>query len=528
MRVAGKRLLQSCLVWLLLSICSIGWAAPLPLAEPGVLRWGGDTEGGGPYIYASDNDPQQLQGFEYELMQAVAAELGVQAELVQAQWDKLPDMLRAGKVDVVCNGIEDTPERRAVLGISRPYFVYALQLLAKKGDVQSASWEALRQPRQGRKARIGVLTGSAAESWMQAFCADRCEVASYDGNTDAMRETETGKLDATLQDTPIATFYASRFPALVPVGEPVGNGLYVALFRQQDTTLREAFDAALLRLMASGKLAQIYQRYGLWNDLQYQMIPADLAQSATQGVAQVDASHASASGRLHGWAVWQKYGTQLLQAAGLTVVLTLLAFPLAVLLGLLLALGRLYGPPPLARVLTALVEFLRGTPLMLQLYCLFFLLPEWGITLPAFATGVLGLAINYAASESELLRAGLQSVPQGQYEAALLVGLSRRQALRFVVLPQAFRTVLPPLVSDFIAMFKDTSVCSAITLIELTKRFQVLSMSTQATVELMALTALLYLAMSYPLARLSRWLEARLAGPTDAHAAVGSAEGGAA
>jgi polar amino acid transport system substrate-binding protein len=398
------------------------------------------------------------------------------------------------------------------LGISQPYYVYALQLLARNGEAEIRTWQDLKRPRQGRPARIGVLTGSSAETWMQTFCQQKCEVVSYDGNTDAMREVETGKLDATLQDTPIVQFYAPRFPALVRVGEPVGKGLYVALFSQDNPLLRQAFDRVLHKLIQAGELQHIYQRYGLWDNLQSQLLPA-VATTATAEFASTSAQPQlqQASKRLRGLEVWHKYGWLLVQAAGLTIVLTLLAFPLAVVAGLGLALVRLYGPRLAGKVVVAVVEFLRGTPLMLQLYCLFFLLPEWGVNLPAFATGVLGLAINYAASESELLRAGLQSVPAGQYEAALSVGLSRRQALRHVVIPQAFRTVLPPLVSDFIAMFKDTSVCSAITLIELTKRFQVLSMSTQATVELMALTALLYLAMSYPLARLAAWLEVRMA-----------------
>jgi polar amino acid transport system substrate-binding protein len=156
------------------------------------------------------------------------------------------------------------------------------------------------------------------------------------------------------------------------------------------------------------------------------------------------------------------------------------------------------------------VEFLRGTPLMLQLYFVFFLLPELGLNIPAFACAIVGLAINYSAYESEIYRAGLQAVPKGQMEAALSLGMSRATALRRIVVPQAARIVVPPVVNDFIALFKDTSVCSVVTIIELTKRFSVLSQSTQATIELMCLTGLLYLLMSYPLSLVSRRLEQRL------------------
>ena len=135
----------------------------------------------------------------------------------------------------------------------------------------------------------------------------------------------------------------------------------------------------------------------------------------------------------------------------------------------------------------------------------------------ALVAAILGLALNYSAYESEIYRAGLKAVPLGQFEAALSLGLTKWQALRHVLVPQAVRIVMPPVTSDFIALFKDTSVCSAITVIELTKRYSVLALSTGRIVELALVTAVLYLAMSWPLSLLSRWFEARLersAGPT--------------
>jgi polar amino acid transport system substrate-binding protein len=166
-------------------------------------------------------------------------------------------------------------------------------------------------------------------------------------------------------------------------------------------------------------------------------------------------------------------------------------------------------------LLTGYVEVLRGTPLMLQLYAIFFLLPKIGLALPALAAAIIGLALNYSAYESEIYRAGLKAVPLGQFEAALSLGLTKWQALRHVLVPQAVRIVMPPVTSDFIALFKDTSVCSAITVIELTKRYSVLALSTGRIVELAVVTAVLYLCMSWPLALLSRWFESRLDRPAD-------------
>ena len=166
--------------------------------------------------------------------------------------------------------------------------------------------------------------------------------------------------------------------------------------------------------------------------------------------------------------------------------------------------------PLVAGPLGVYVELIRGTPLMLQLFVLFYVLPELGVTLSPWAAGIAGLAINYSAYEAEIYRAGLQAIPRGQMEAALALGMSRALALRRVIVPQAVRIVIPPVTNDFIALFKDTSVCSVITLIELTKQYSILANSTGGVVEFGLATAVLYMAMSLPLSWFSRWVERRL------------------
>ncbi|HVY48639.1 MAG TPA: ABC transporter substrate-binding protein/permease, partial [Minicystis sp.] len=493
----------------------------------GELRWGGDQEGGGPYVYPKDDDPLTVTGFEVDLAAAIARRVGVRAAFVQAPWDKLPEMLRTGKVDVILNGYELTPEREDVMDPSIPYYRYALALLARRGDDRVARWDALPRAPGGRPLEIGVLTGSAAETYVRELCGGSCVVRSYDGNTDAMREVETGKLDATVQDTPIAAFYASRFPKLHEIGEPEHPGYYVAYVQKGEARLRAAIDGALASIATSGELEKIDRAYGIWDARQAEILAigraarffgvgpkgaaadAPPAAPAATGAKAGDGSHALGA-RKRGLDVVRAYGGTLVASAGLTVLLAACSFPLAIVLGLFVALGRLYGPRWLAAPLAAYVEFLRGTPVMLQLYFIFFFLPEIGVNIPALACGIVGLAVNYSAYESEIYRAGLQAVPSGQMEAALALGMSRALALRRIVVPQAVRLVIPPVVNDFIALFKDTSVCSVITLVELTKRFSVLSQSTQATLELMLMTGALYLLMSYPLSLAAQRLERRL------------------
>ena len=206
-----------------------------------------------------------------------------------------------------------------------------------------------------------------------------------------------------------------------------------------------------------------------------------------------------------GWELLVRYRSRLIDAAFVTFALSVTSMPLAMVLGLFIAIGRLYGPGMLRAVLTGYVELIRGTPLMLQLFVLFFLM-----RLPAWVAGIAGLAINYSAYEAEIYRAGLQAIPAGQMEAALALGMSRWMALRRVIIPQAVRIVIPPVTNDFIALFKDTSVCSVITLTELTKEYSMLANSTGGAIEIALAVATLYMMMSIPLSWFSRWSERRL------------------
>ena len=519
-------------LWLALgALCLPGGARADALDEArrtGVLVWGGDQEGGGPFIFPREDAPEQVTGFEVDLADRLAAYLKVKAQFQQGQWDKLLDMLRTAKVAVVLNGYEWRAERAEQFEASIPYYVYGLQLLARTDDATLKTLDDLRVKRaDGGRRKLGVLTGSAAESWLRETYGETIDLITYDGNTDSMHDVENGKLDATLQDTPIARFYAPQFPQLRFVDAPVAPGHYVLFVRKGEPALLTAINEFLIVFHRSGEMKRLYSRYGIWDEAQSGLAQIyenaryfgylrsvtapvnDQGDTATTTLPDAEEVRREPV-RKRGWSIVEQYFPTLVKAAGMTVVLALVSFPLAILLGLLVALGRLYGPTWLRLPLSLYVEVLRGTPLMLQLYFIFFLLPEVGINVPAFATAVIGLAVNYSAYESEIYRAGLQSIPQGQMEAALSLGMSRPLALRRVIVPQAVRVVIPPVVNDFIALFKDTSVCSVVTIIELTKRFTVLSMNTQAIIEMMAMTCVLYMLMSYPLSLLSRAVERRL------------------
>jgi His/Glu/Gln/Arg/opine family amino acid ABC transporter permease subunit len=204
------------------------------------------------------------------------------------------------------------------------------------------------------------------------------------------------------------------------------------------------------------------------------------------------------------------YLPTLLEGAKLTVLLSLATFCLAIAIALLVALGRLSRFRPLRIVLTAYVEFIRGTPGLVQIYYIFYVLPVWGLTLNAALAGILGLGLNYGAYLSEVFRGGIKSVPPTQREAATTIGLTYFQTLRFVILPQAFRNVLPPTVNYFLSLFKDTSLLSVITIQELTFSGLLLISTTFNSFVILTEIAIIYFVMCYPIALLSTYLEYRL------------------
>ena len=228
----------------------------------------------------------------------------------------------------------------------------------------------------------------------------------------------TAQYDATLQDLPAVRHYikSPEFKDdLAIAGPPLGCGYYVIYTRKDDPLLNAAIDRVIGQLIDSGEIEAIDRKYDLWNDAQELLKAPTPAKVEARGF------------RLptFDFDLLARFGPELLLAALTTIVLSFTAMPLAMTIGLLVAIGRVYGSWPLRKILGAYVEVVRGTPLILQLYLLFYVLPELGVTLTPWAAGVAGLAINYSAYEAEIWRAGLQAIPKGQMEAALALGMSR-------------------------------------------------------------------------------------------------------
>jgi polar amino acid transport system substrate-binding protein len=474
----------------------LGALAPLAATDTlqaiqrsGVLKWGADAEGGAPYVFPDPRNPSRLMGFEYDLAEAIAARLGVKAQIVQNSWDGLVPALQRGNFDVILNGLEITPEHQQQIAMSRPYYAYAQQIMVRK---ETAGLEQLEHL---KGKTVGVLSASAAQRLLEKLAG--VDMRVYPGNVESFRDLANRRIEAVLLDLPIALYYAKFETALKLSGPPFALGFYGVGVRPEDESLLIAVNEAIQTLLVNGQLESIYRKYGLWDRHQEALGEYRIAPVVQQKPKST-------------WQQWPKYLPLLLKGALVTIELSCLAMGLAVVMGLLVALARLFGVAPVRWLATGYVEVVRGTPLLIQLYLIYYGLPNIGIRLTAFSAAIIGLGLNYAAYEAENYRAGIQAIPRGQMEAALALGMTRWQALRRIILPQAIRIIIPPVNNDFIALFKDSSLVSVITMVELTKVYGMLANATYDYIGLGLMTAAIYFVLSYPASILAGRIERRL------------------
>jgi polar amino acid transport system substrate-binding protein len=475
------------LVIALVTSCGSGEPAPggtlAAIRQRGEITWGGDVQGGEPYVFEDPAHPDRVIGFEVDIMDAVARRLGVRARMVQYAWSSLVPSLERGDFDVIANGLEATAERRERILLSAPYFVYAETLTVRAGsDVRSVFDLAGK--------RVGTLNQTYAYDILRLLYGD---AKVYEGNEEPYDDLALGRTDAVLLDNIIADRYGCipARPTLRCLPYDVARGTYVIGIRKADPELKQAIDGALAAMRADGELERILRKAKLWDARQLEPPPSE---------GQITRQRALDGGMV----------VQFLAAAWVTLQLSVLAFLLAVPIGLGLAIARVYGAAPVRAAARLYIELFRGTPVLLQLFVLYYGLASV-ISLGPVEAAVLGLGLNYGAYEAEVYRGALLGIPRGQSEASRALGLGPAQTLRHVLIPQALRLALPPMTNDFVSLLKDSSLVSVITVIELTKRMTIAAVDLRGWLIPGALCAALYLALSVPLSELARRLERRLA-----------------
>lgn len=462
------------------------------------MRWGGDAEGGAPFVEADPNDPQRVSGFDVEIAELIARELGREPQFVQVAFSSLDQSAIRGDFDIGLSGIEDTPARRAAVAASIPYYRFREVLTVREADR-----ERFRTLADLEGRRVATLGGTIAyDLLLEAEKEHGIVAVSYDDDVHPYSDTLIGRVDAVLLDHVLAQRAMARTSGLFTQPEPVAIGHYVVITAPQSAALRDRINEILRGAMLSGELERILRKWSVWNEDQPRLY-ASLAQgtltSTDPGAAARPLSPLDAT---------RRYVPALLRAALVTLALSCLSMALAVAAGMAIAVGRIYGDRVTRSALTFYVEVMRGTPVLLQLFVIYYGLSSV-ILLPAFVAALIGLGLNYAAYESEIYRSALEAVPRGQLEAARILGFRETQILRLIRGPQAFRLALAPMTNDFVALLKDSSLVSVITVVELTKQTQIFAANIGSWVIPGVLCAALYLTLSLPLAHMARRLEGR-------------------
>ena len=465
----------------------------LLLTATAPLRWGGDAEGGAPFVEADPSDPSKLRGFDVEVAEEIARSLGRQPQFVQVAFTAIDQSVARGDFDIGMSGVEDTPARRAALAATIPYFEFREVITVREKDRNR-----FRTLADFRGRRLGTLSGTIAyEILLENEKKYGFEVISYDDDVHPYEDLRNGRLDGVLLDHIIAARAMRHTSGLYTQPQAVATGHYIIVLAKENTALRDRINDILRARMRDGTLERIYRKWNIWDEGEARFISGGPALSPARPPG---------AAALHGVVV--AYIPALLRAALITIVLSCGSMAIAVLIGILAATGRIYGGVIVRALFTAYVEIIRGTPVLLQLFVIYYGLSSV-IRLPAFIAALVGLGLNYAAYESEIYRGAMEAVPRGQLEAARTLGFSEVQVFRLVRGPQAFRLALAPMTNDFVALLKDSSLVSVITVVELTKQTQIFAANIGSWVVPGAICAALYLAMSLPLSRVARALELR-------------------
>lgn len=471
-----------------------------PFIKADDLRWAADAESGAPYVFYDAKNPTQLTGFEYDLIQLLANKLNKTPRFVQNAWDGLVLGLDRGEYDIAINGIEITEDRKQKVYFSDPYYVTFLQIVVRQNETRFKKMSDLH----GYK--VGTLSGALSEKVLRA--ENGIEVLPYESESNAHQDLALSRSDAVLFDAPITKYYSeidSRFKVLPAV---IGSLNYGIAISKTNPVLQKDINKALQKIIESGELKEILERWGLWNTSTAQVFN-DFSPTRTPPVEFVNYKNNLQTDR--GWLekleIYKKTLPILGLAALKTVQVSFLAMLVAVFGGLLLVSARLYGGTLLRSFTVFFIEITRGTPLLLQLFFIFYALPSLGVEFSPFWAAVLGLGINYSVQECEIYRSGLLSVHQNQIEAAKLLGLTPWQSFWSVQAPQAFRISLLPMTTDFIALIKDSSLVSVITMVELTKSYSTLASTYYDYFGFAIIAAILYMLIGMPLVLVSKRLE---------------------
>lgn len=448
------------------------------------------TEGTYPPFSFHDQDTNQLTGYDIDVIKAVAKKAGWRLKFVETQFDSIFAALGANRIDVIANQVTKNPEREAKYGLGTTYTYSRGVIVTKTGNNDIKSLKDIK----GKVAAESITT-----AWAEIARKAGAKVEGVEGFSQAAALVVQGRVDLLINDNIAALDYlnttgSKKIQIVGNAGDEVSEQALV--FRKSDTSRLAESNAALAALKADGTLAKISEKYFKTDVSVPNSGKADLSGGRTGRSTIAVAKDAA-------WPMFKG----LIKA---TIPITFISFVIGLAIALAVALARISRSRILRLLARVYISIIRGTPLLLQLFIVFYGLPELGIRLSSWTSAILALSLNVGGYAGEIVRSAILSVPKGQAEAAQTIGMGYAQSLRRIILPQAARTAVPPLSNTLISLLKDTSLLSIVLVTELFREALYAAANSQIFLALYIFAGFYYWVVCFGLSAAQQRLESRL------------------
>jgi His/Glu/Gln/Arg/opine family amino acid ABC transporter permease subunit len=437
-----------------------------------------------PMEFEKDGKPQ---GFDIDLATKLAERLGVKAEFISMDWSGIIAGLNSRRYDIIISSMSITPERKKEMRFVE-YASMGQVFVTQHGLM-------VRTPEELEGKIVAVQSDTTSFSWVEKQRKRGIaikEVRDFRDATDTFNALKSGQAEVVVTDEPVGLYYTRQDSTFAVTGQamepqPIGIALH-----KDDRELRSAVALAIEDMEFDGTIKELSER---WFGTELGQEPGTIAPTESPSFLRFSLD-----------TVLPRLG----QGIQLTLLLTALCGVGGIGIGLFVSLARISRNWFISKAALVYVTLFRGTPLLLQIFFVFYALPSLGLRLGALAAGVLALSLNASAYVAEIFRAAIQSIDRGQMEAARALGMSHGLAMRRVILPQTFRRLVPPLVNELAALSKDTSLVSVLALHEMLYQTNRLAATYLRPWDVYLWAALGYLAIVLTLTWLAGRLEKRL------------------
>jgi polar amino acid transport system substrate-binding protein len=477
------------------------------IMQDNFLRWGSETESGIPMSFRNPKNIKQIIGYEKDIVKSITKNKFKNQKQIENNWNTLVLGLKNQLYDIAINGIVVTSKRSKKINFSYPYLITHAQLFIYKKN------NNINSIKNCKGKTIGVILNNASEQILRNNKIN-AQIITYESESIAFKDLISKRIDALFLDYPIGLYFSLMENNIKEIGPPIGKLYYAIALKKSNTKLLRVINKELQILKSNGELRKILEDWNLWNS----MIANEWGESNNyllkpKSFENVKSNFLLISNNrvLEKLVFYVELIPYFIYPSFVTLKITVFSMLLAMKLGLILTIIKIYNPFKLySRFLFFLVEITRGTPIMIQLFFIFYGLPNIGIKVSSDFAGIFILGMNYAIYESEIYYSSFYSIPIGQIEAAFSLGMSRIQTFWHIIFPQIARIVILPITNDFITMLKDSSLISLLAVSELTLAYQEIAATYYDYFGFGIIISIIYFLLGIPFIKLSKYFSKNL------------------